>query len=80
MMIVLNKLELSDQEHYINVNVRYESYKWKFLFTMKGFVPFGTDFKSIYFMPTILLKDKIDGVRAQKIQLAYICDKTYPSQ
>ena len=30
-------------------------------------------------MPTILLKDKIDGVRAQQFQLAYICDKTHPS-
>ena len=30
-------------------------------------------------MPTILLKDKIDGGRAQKFQLAYICDKTHPS-
>ena len=30
-------------------------------------------------MPTILLKDKIDGVRAQQFQLAYICDKIHPS-
>ena len=30
-------------------------------------------------MPTNLLKDKIDGVRAQQFPLAYICDKNHPS-
>ena len=46
---------------------------------MKGFVSLGTDFQSILFLPTILLKDKIFGGRAQKFQLVYICDKTNPS-
>ena len=27
----------------------------------------------------MLLKDKIDGVRAQQFQIAYICKKTQPS-
>ena len=56
MVYFVNKLELSDQKYHTNANVRYEYYKEKFLFPMKDFVSFGTDFQSMYFMSIILLK------------------------
>ena len=33
----------------------------------------------MYFMPTILLKDKTDGFRVPPFQIAYICDTTHTS-
>ena len=52
--------------------MRDESYKGKFLFTMKDFVSFGTDNQSMYFISTIFLKDKINGVLVPQFQLVYI--------
>ena len=74
-----NKLELSDKKYQNNVNVRDENYKGKFLFSMKDFVSFGTDFQGMYFMSTRLLKDNINGVRVPQFQLAYIHNTTNPS-
>ena len=79
MVDFVDKLELSDQEYHTNVNVRDEHYKGKLLFPMNYFVPFGTDFHSIYFMSIVLLKYKIDGFRVPQFQLAYIFDTTHPS-
>ena len=45
---------------------------------MKDFVSLGADIQSIYFMSTRLLKDKIDGVRVTKFQLAYTSNTTNP--
>ena len=63
MVDFLNKLELIDQKYHTNGNVRDENYKGKFLFHINEFVSFSTDRHSMYFMSTILLKDKINGVR-----------------
>ena len=49
-----------------------------FIFTMKGFVSFGTDFQSMYFILNIFLTDNINGVRAPQFQLAYIRYTTHP--
>ena len=46
---------------------------------MNYFVPFGKYFQLMYFMPTIFLKDNINGVRVPQFQLAYICNTTHPS-
>ena len=79
MVDFMNKLELSDQKYQTNGNIIDENYKGKFLFTIKYFVSFGTDFQSMYFMSTIFLKDKIHGVRVTKFQLAYIRKSTHLS-
>ena len=73
-MNFVNNIELSDQKYQNNVNVRYESYKVKFLFTMKDFVSSVTDHQLMYFMSNRLLKDNINGVRVTQFQLAYICN------
>ena len=78
-MNFVNKLELSDQKYQNNGNLRDENFKGKFLYPMKDFVSFGTYHQSMYFMSTILLKYKIDGVLVPKFQLAYIYDTTNPS-
>ena len=75
----MNKLELSYQKYHTSGNLRYGSYKGKFLLYMKEFVSFGTDSKSIYFMSNIFLKYKIDGVHVTLFQLACICNTTHPS-
>ena len=56
MVYFVNKLELSDQKCQNNENIGDENYKRKFLFTMKYFVSFGIDCRSMYLMSTILLK------------------------
>ena len=78
-MNFVNKIELSDQKYQNNVNVRYESYKGNFLYTMKEFVSSLTYHQSMYFMSNIFLKDKIDGVRVTQFQLAYIRNTTHNS-
>ena len=80
MMSSLNKIELGDQKYQTNVNVRDENYIGKFLFTIKDCVSLETYRQSIYFMSTIFLKEKIDGVRVLKFQLVCICNTTHPSQ
>ena len=61
MMHFFNKLELSDQKHQTNGNIRDENYKGIFLFNMKDFVSFRTYCKSMYFIPTRFLEENIDG-------------------
>ena len=46
---------------------------------MKDFVSFVIDCQSMYFMSTILLKDKIDELRVLQFQLDYIRDTIGPS-
>ena len=46
---------------------------------MKDFVPLSTDYHSMYFMSTILLKYKINGARVPQFQLAYLLDTTHTS-
>ena len=46
---------------------------------MKDFVSSSIDLQSMYFMSTILLNDKINGVRVPQFQLSCICNKTHPS-
>ena len=77
MMDCLNKLDLSDQNYQTNEIVRDQSYKGKFLFTMKDFVFFRIDYQSMYFLTTRLLKDNINGVHVPQFQLAYIHDTTH---
>ena len=62
MIDVVNKPELSDEKYQTYGNVRDEHYNGNFLFPMKDFVSFGTDFQSMYFMSSVFLKDKINGV------------------
>ena len=38
----------------------------KFLFTISVFVSVGTDCQSMFYIPIILLKENIDGVRVPK--------------
>ena len=63
MMDFMNKIKLSDQKYQTNGNVRDKNYKINFLFPMKYFKQFVKYSQSMYFMPTILLKDKTDGFR-----------------
>ena len=42
MVYFVNKLELSDQKHQTNGNIRDENYKWNFLFAINYFILFGT--------------------------------------
>ena len=79
MMHFLNKLKFSDQKYQTNGNVRYENYKGKLFFTIKYFVLFVTDPRSMSFMSTNLLKDKVDGAHVIQLQLAYSCSTTHPS-
>ena len=58
-------------------NIRDENYKGKLLFSIKYFVLFGTDSQSMYFMSTIFLKYKINGVCVTQFQLSYIHNTTY---
>ena len=67
MVYFVNELELSD-EYQTNGTVKNENYKVKFLFPMKYFASFGKDFRSMYFMSIIFLKDEIDGVRVPQFQ------------
>ena len=53
MMNFVNKLELDDHKYQTDGNVGDENYKGKFLFPMKYFVSFVTDFQSMYLMSTI---------------------------
>ena len=46
---------------------------------MNEFLSFRTDRQSVYFISTRLFKDKIDGVRVKKFQLAYVCNRNHPS-
>ena len=46
---------------------------------MKKFVSFGTNSQQMYFLPTILIKDKIDVVRVPPFQPFNICNTTDPS-
>ena len=78
MVDFLNKLDLSYQKYQANGNVRRKHYKGKLLFPMKGFVPFGTDHQSMYFMSTRFLKDHINGVHVPQFQIAYIFETTCP--
>ena len=39
-------------------------------------MPFCADHKSMYFMSTRFLKDKMNGVHVQRFKIAYICDTT----
>ena len=50
-----------------------------FLFPMEDFVLFGTYHKSMYFIPTIFLIYKINGVRVPQFQLDYIRNTTHSS-
>ena len=77
-MDCLNKLDLSDQNNQTNEIVRDQSYKGKFLFTMKDFVLFRTYRQSMYFMSNRLLKYNIDGLRVPQFQLGYISDTKIP--
>ena len=78
MVDFINKIELSDHKYQSNGNIRYENYKWKFLFTMKDFMSFRTDFHSMYFMPTNLLEEKINGVHVPQFKIPYIINTTHP--
>ena len=78
-MDIVNEIELIDQKHQTNGNIRDENYKGKFLFTIKDFVSFGTDHQSMHFMSTAFLKYKINRVCVPQFQLAYICDTNNPS-
>ena len=79
MVDFVNKLDTSDQNYQTNENVRDENYNRKFLFPMKDFVAFRTDFQSMYFMSIILLKYNINGFRVTQFQLDYICDTNHHS-
>ena len=46
---------------------------------MKDFVSFVTDLQSMYFIPTKLLEENINGVRFPQFQHAYIHYKNHPS-
>ena len=46
---------------------------------MKDFVPFGTDFQSMYFTSTRFLGENINEVCVPWFQLYYISDTTHPS-
>ena len=79
MVDFLNKLELSGQKYRVHGTVIDDNHTGGFLFPMKYFVSFGTDYKSMYFMSTRLLKDNIDGVCVPQFQLDYIHNSTHPS-
>ena len=74
----VNIIQFSDQKYKTNGTVRYEKYKGKFLFTMKGFLSFGTYLQSMCFMSARLLKYNIDGVCVPQFQLGYIHNTTHP--
>ena len=46
---------------------------------MKDFVSFGTNFQSMYFMSTRILKDNIDWVRVPQFQLDFVHNTTHTS-
>ena len=75
----VNKIEFNDQIYQTNGTVGGDNYKRKFLFTMKYFVSFETDCKSIFFMSTIFLKYNTYGVHVPQSQLAYVHDTKHPS-
>ena len=79
MMNFVNKLDLSDQKYQTDENIKYENYKEKLIFTIKGFLSSVTDCQSINIMLDISFKENIDGVHVPQFQLAYIHDTTHPS-
>ena len=80
MVDFMNKLDINDEKHQSNGNVRDNNYKSRLLFPIKYFVLFRTNSQSIYLMSNRLLKYKIDEVRAPQFQLGYILDTTHPLQ
>ena len=79
MVDFFNGLDLNNQKYQTNGTASDKGYKEKFLFNMKDFVLFGTEYPSMFFMSTRFLRDKIYGSRVLKFQLYYIRDTTHPS-
>ena len=61
-----------------NGYVRDDNYSSKLLFITNKFVSFGTDRQSMFYIWTIFLRDKVDGVRVPQFQLTYIHNKNHP--
>ena len=78
MVDFVNKLEVSGQKYQTNGNIRDEKYNGNFLFPIKYFLSFDTDCPSMYFMSTIFLKEKVNGVCVTQFQFAHIRDTTHP--
>ena len=62
-------LDLNYHEYWTNETVKNESYKGMFLFTVKDFVSFITDSKSMFLMSTRFLKYMINGVSVPQFRV-----------
>ena len=79
MVHFVNKIEFNDQKCQINGTVIDNNYKGEFLFAMKEFVTFITYRQSMFYMSSILLKLKINGVYVSQFKLYYIFNTTHTS-
>ena len=72
MISFVNILEFNNNIYQINVNVKNNNCRGKFLFRIRDQVYFGTDCQSVFYMPNKLFKILIYGVHFLKFELTCI--------
>ena len=80
MIKFFNLLELTDKEYQKNGTIRYEKYKWNFLFFMNDFVSFLTDHEPMFYISNRFLKGNIDGICVTQFEINYIHKKNITEQ